>query len=138
MKAAVDRMLVVKCPTFRTRIDHWSSRLRVHPTQVRIQRMTRKWASCSPQGRVTFSRDLMEQPPGFQDYVIAHELLHLRIRNHGKLFTTTLRMHLQGSPWIWKDIHGVNKNPTNPIAMSVEKSRSRLVPFLQGRGRRGS
>lgn len=100
MKAAGDRVLIMKYPTFRSRIDHWSSCLRVRPTQVRIQRMTRKWASCSPQGRVTFSRDLMKQPPGFQDYVIAHELLHLRIRNHGKLFTTTLRMHLRGNPWI--------------------------------------
>ena len=82
------------------RIDHWTTRLRVRPTQVRIQAMTRKWASCSPQGRITLASDLPQQPAEFQDYVIAHELLHLRIRNHGKLFNATLRAHLSGNPWV--------------------------------------
>ncbi len=100
---------VMKRPAFQTRIDHWSSRLRVLPTQIRIQAMTRKWASCSSHGRVTFSRDLMGQPTGFQDYVIAHELLHLRIRNHGKLFTATLSAYLRGNPWTKNSMHGVAK-----------------------------
>lgn len=87
---------------FEKRVDYWSTRLRVRPTQVRIQTMTRKWASCSPHGRVTFARDLLAQPLSFQEYVIAHELLHLRIPNHGKLFTTTLRTHLAGNDWLAK------------------------------------
>ncbi len=82
------------------RIDHWAIRLRVRPTQIRVQPMTRKWASCSPQGRITLASDLPQQPAAFQDYVIAHELLHLRIRNHGKLFNATLRAHLGGNPWV--------------------------------------
>ncbi len=86
--------------TLRQRIAHWADALRVRPAQVRIQRMTRKWASCSPAGRVTFSDELQRQAGAFQDYVIVHELLHLRIRNHGKLFVATLRAHLPGNPWI--------------------------------------
>jgi predicted metal-dependent hydrolase len=85
---------------FERRVVNWSARLRVRPAQVRVQRMTRKWASCSPQGTVSFARDLLTQPVDFQDYVIAHELLHLRIRNHGKLFITTLRAHLSGNRWL--------------------------------------
>lgn len=90
----------MKPAEFRSRIDHWSARLKVTPAQVRVQAMTRKWASCSSRGRVTFCRELMEQPLAFQDYVIAHELLHLRIPNHGKLFAATLRAHLRGNPWL--------------------------------------
>lgn len=94
----------MKPAVFRSRVDQWSARLKVVPTQVRIQAMTRKWASCSSKGRVTFCRDLMRQPANFQDYVIAHELLHLRIPNHGKLFAATLRVHLPDNPWL--DRHG--------------------------------
>ncbi len=86
--------------TLRQRIAYWAIALKVRPTQVRIQRMTRKWASCSSAGRVTFSDELQRQSASFQDYVIVHELLHLRIRNHGKLFAATLRAHLPGNPWI--------------------------------------
>ena len=86
--------------TLRQRIAHWAITLKVQPTQIRIQRMTRKWASCSSAGRVTFSHELLDRPAAFQDCVIVHELLHLRIRNHGRLFAATLRAHLAGNPWI--------------------------------------
>jgi predicted metal-dependent hydrolase len=84
----------------RQRIASWAVTLKVEPAQIRVQRMTRKWASCSSAGRVTFSRDLLGKPVAFQDCVIVHELLHLRVRNHGKLFTATLKAHLPNNPWI--------------------------------------
>lgn len=86
--------------TLRQRIAQWAITLKVSPTQIRVQHMTRKWASCSSAGRVTFSRDLLTRPTSFQDYVIVHELLHLRIRNHGKLFKATLCLHLHGNHWL--------------------------------------
>ena len=89
---------------FKLRVECWATRLRVKPKQVRLQVMCRKWASCSSRGRVTFCLDLLAQPRSFQDYVTAHELLHLRVRNHGKLFKATLRTHLRGSPWLDSDI----------------------------------
>ena len=46
----------------------------------------RKWGSCSTRGIVTLAADLADQQTGFQDFVIAHELLHLRVPNHGRLF----------------------------------------------------
>lgn len=86
-----------KCEArFRARIEVWMQRLKVRPTQIRIQRMTRKWASCSMAGRLSFSADLPAQPRRFQDYVIVHELLHLRLPNHGKLFQSLLRAHVPG------------------------------------------
>lgn len=56
--------------------------------------MTRKWGSCSTAGNVTLAADLADQPPGFQDFVIAHELLHLRVPNHGKLFKALMTAHV--------------------------------------------
>jgi predicted metal-dependent hydrolase len=46
--------------------------------------MTRKWGSCSTAGTITLAADLSDQAVGFQDFVIAHELLHLRVPNHGR------------------------------------------------------
>ncbi|MBL0172012.1 MAG: M48 family metallopeptidase [Gemmatimonadaceae bacterium] len=42
--------------------------------------------NCSSSGVVTLVADLAKAEPGFQDLVIAHELLHLRIRSHGRVF----------------------------------------------------
>ncbi len=76
------------------RVERWARRLNVRPRLIRVQRMTRKWGSCSTSGTVTLAADLADQPSGFQDFVIAHELLHLRVPNHGKLFKALLTAHL--------------------------------------------
>ena len=58
------------------------------------RRLARKWASCSTTGVITLAIDLAEQEPGFQDFVIAHELLHLRVPNHSKLFKALMSVHV--------------------------------------------
>ena len=78
----------------RKRVDEWAQRLAVRPRLVRVQRMTRKWGSCSTSGTITLAIDLADQEAGFQDYVIAHELLHLRVPNHGKLFKALMAVHV--------------------------------------------
>ena len=80
--------------TLRKRVEHWSQRLTVRPRLVRVQHMTRKWGSCSTSGTITLATDLADQEAGFQDFVIAHELLHLRVPNHGKLFKALLAAHV--------------------------------------------
>lgn len=81
-------------------VEEWSSRLRVKPRIVRVQSMSRKWGSCSTGGVVTLASDLSQKPKRFQEYVVAHELLHLRLRNHGKLFQATLSVHFPG----WREV----------------------------------
>jgi predicted metal-dependent hydrolase len=74
----------------------WSVKLKVNPRVIRIQSMTRKWGSCSSGGIVTFAEDLVAQEELFQDYVIVHELLHIRIPNHGRMFKALMNAHVPG------------------------------------------
>jgi predicted metal-dependent hydrolase len=76
------------------KVIFWSKRLRIEARIIRVQRMTRKWGSCSTTGTITLAEDLIEQEPGFQDFVIAHELLHLRLPTHGRLFKSPMSLHL--------------------------------------------
>ena len=45
-------------------------------------------------GIVTLANDLTDQEDGFQDFVIAHELLHLRVPNHGRLFKALMTAYV--------------------------------------------
>lgn len=74
----------------------WAVKLRVNPKIIRVQEMTRKWGSCSSAGIITLAIDLVDQRPAFQDFVIAHELLHLRLPKHGRLFNATMSVHVPG------------------------------------------
>ena len=91
------------------RVDAWAVRLRVMPRLVRVQKMTRKWGSCSSSGIVTFAIDLDEQPMPFQDFVIAHELLHIRVPNHGRLFRALMTTHVPG----WREQEILRTGSTN-------------------------
>ncbi len=79
---------------FKTKVIKWAEKINVSPRQIRVQKMTKKWASCSTNGWVCFSADLLKEPRTFQDYVIVHELLHLQVPNHGKLFKSLLNAYL--------------------------------------------
>lgn len=80
----------------RERVAFWTRRLKVRPEVVRVRRMTRKWGSCSTRGIITLAEDLADRESGFQDFVIVHELLHLRVPNHGKVFKALMRLHVPG------------------------------------------
>jgi hypothetical protein len=54
------------------------------PMQVR--RMRKRWGSCTPQGRIILNLDLIRAPRLCVDYVILHELCHLKHPHHGKAF----------------------------------------------------
>ncbi len=68
------------------RAQHWAVRMKAKPKVVRVQAMKNKWGSCSQRGVVTLAVDLAHQSERVQDAVIVHELLHLKIRNHGRVF----------------------------------------------------
>lgn len=54
------------------------------PTGLIIRTMKRRWGSCSNKGVITLSTELIKLPDLFIEYVIIHELCHLKHHNHGK------------------------------------------------------
>ena len=64
------------------------------PTQIRIRAMKSKVGSCSSKKIITFNTSVLSLEKNFQREVILHELLHLRYKNHGKLFKAVLKTYL--------------------------------------------
>jgi len=84
----------VPSAVFKAEVETWARRIGVHPKEIRLRPMKRKWASCSSAGRLTFDTGLLRQPAAFRAEAIVHELLHLKVPNHGKLFRSLLHSHL--------------------------------------------
>jgi predicted metal-dependent hydrolase len=95
---------------FKTAVGEWAARIRVRPSQVRLQSMRRKWASCSREGVLSFSRDLLGEKRSFGEAVIVHELVHLRIRNHGRLFQSLIRSYLGARAFLAETAESRNSN----------------------------
>ena len=90
---------MIPADLLKAEVQTWSKRIGVKPREVHVRPMIRKWASCSSQGRVTLSSDLLRQPAAFPSEVTAHELLHPKVPNHGRLFRNLLRAHLSPLNW---------------------------------------
>ena len=53
---------------------------------MRLRRMKRTWGSCSSSGVITLNPHLVKAPADCIDYVVAHEICHLREHNHSRAF----------------------------------------------------
>ncbi len=88
---------IVRREIFKAEVRRWAARVGVEVKEIHLRPMRRKWASASRRGRLTFSTELLEQPFAFQQEVIVHELLHLKLGSgsHAKLFRVFLRAYLE-------------------------------------------
>lgn len=54
--------------------------------KIRISSAHTRWGSCSSRGTLSFTWRLVMAPPEVVDYVVVHELVHTKIKNHSKTF----------------------------------------------------
>jgi len=91
-KQAIKRLLYKGYKTEAAKIfpEMLGSILKIHenqnfkPTGLIIRSMKSRWGSCSRKGIITLSTELIKLPDVFIEYVIIHELCHLKHHNHGK------------------------------------------------------
>jgi predicted metal-dependent hydrolase len=91
----------------------WAVRLRVNPRVIRVQHMTRKWGSCTSAGTITLAADLVDASPKFQDFVIVHELIHLRVPTHGRLFKALMTLYVPG----WRKYDILRRSDSHNVAV---------------------
>ncbi len=75
-------------------IRNWATRIGVKPARIQIRPMQTKWASISTTGRMTFDVGLLTLPKELGEFVIVHELVHLLVPNHGKVFKSFMHAYL--------------------------------------------
>jgi len=75
-------------------VGEWAERLGVRVKRVQVRAMRHKWGSVSTAGNLTLARDLVRLPWRLAEYVVCHELLHLRVPTHNRLYRLLLSRHI--------------------------------------------
>lgn len=68
------------------RVAYFAKRMEVSYGRISIRHQKTRWGSCSGKGNLNFNCMLMAMPPEIQDYVVVHELCHLKEMNHSAKF----------------------------------------------------
>lgn len=71
---------------FGQRVAHYTPLLNVAPRAVKLSGAKTQWGSCTAHGSVRLNVQLIKLPPRLIDYVVVHELAHLRELNHSAAF----------------------------------------------------
>lgn len=71
---------------FEARLHHYCGQAEVRLTGWRLGSPAARWGSCSSDGRIMLNWRLIHFAPDVVDYVVAHEVAHLRHMNHGPAF----------------------------------------------------
>lgn len=75
----------------RERVATFAGRMRVEPGKVEFRNQRTRWGSCSPKETLSFNWRLIMASPEVIDYVVVHELAHLRIQKHTRRFWRLVR-----------------------------------------------
>ncbi len=70
----------------RERLELFTDKISVKVNTVRFKNQKTRWGSCSQRGNLNFNWKLVMAPTHIVDYVVVHELCHLRQLNHSKAF----------------------------------------------------
>lgn len=78
-------------PLFQARCEHFAAALGVTMKSMRLSSAQTRWGSASADGSVRLNWRLIHYAPSTIDYVVAHELAHLREMNHSPRFWAVVR-----------------------------------------------
>lgn len=71
---------------FSERVNHYAALHGFEPKQVKVNSAKTRWGSCTSTGTINFTWRLVMAPLDVIDYVVLHELAHLKVKNHSPRF----------------------------------------------------
>ncbi len=88
------------------RVEYFSTVMGVCPTGITVTGAKTRYGSCSAKNRLSFSWRTMQYPKDFVDYVVVHELAHIKHKNHGREFYSLIASVVPNYKEIIKEIKG--------------------------------
>ena len=78
------------------RLEHFSDKYNLSYNKAAFRCQKTKWGSCSPQNNISLNINIAFLPAYLQDYILLHELCHIRHKNHSKDFWAHLDTYCDG------------------------------------------
>ncbi len=84
------------------RVEYFSKIMKLYPQSIIFRKMKRRWGSCDGRKKLTFNSAIMKLTLDQIDYIIVHELAHIKHMNHSRAFHRLVENYLQDAKEIEK------------------------------------
>jgi len=75
-------------------VEEWAEEMSLSPSSIRFRKTKRQWGSCSGKNVLSFNTMIMKLPQDVIQYIIVHELAHIRHKHHQKAFWKEVEAYL--------------------------------------------
>ncbi len=82
------------------RIKKWSKTTGLSYNELKFLNLTKRWGSCTDSNNIIINIETVKLPFSLIDYVIVHELVHTKIKNHSKEYWAEVSKHIGN----WKEL----------------------------------
>lgn len=90
-RAAFEQFYKEECKKFLAeRYEVYKDKIPVHPKKIEVRQMSTRWGSCTPSGNININWNCIMAPQFVFDYILVHELVHLKYHRHDNDFWQTV------------------------------------------------
>jgi len=101
IKEAFDSFLREKAKEKITpRVVRWSKETGLQYNELKFMKLDKRWGSCTPSNNIIINIDAVKLPFSLIDYLIVHELVHTKVKNHSKEFWAEVSRYIVN----WKEL----------------------------------
>lgn len=86
-------------------VSSWGEKMSLCPTAIKIKNLKSKWGSCNGNGEIVLNVKLIHLPIRLIEYVVVHELCHLKNLNHSELFWKSVKIYFPDLDVVRKQLH---------------------------------
>jgi predicted metal-dependent hydrolase len=76
------------------RLKKWSKEINLPYEGLQFRKLEKRWGSCTPSNKIVINIDAVKLPFSLIDYLLVHELVHTKIKNHSKEFWAELSQYM--------------------------------------------
>jgi predicted metal-dependent hydrolase len=105
IRDVIEKILRIEAKSYLPkRVDELAKKHNFNYQKLTIKNTKTRWGSCSFKNNINLSLHLMRLKEELIDYVILHELVHTKVKNHSKEFWMTLDIHCPESKKLDKEL----------------------------------
>jgi len=103
----IDESYVYSLDFLQKRMEYFSKIMNLHYSKLKFRKMRSRWGSCNSKREITLNKELSRVNKNLIDYVVVHELAHLKHMNHSKEFHALVDEYLPSSKVYRKELKNI-------------------------------